>query len=213
MRARSVAAATAMALWSSVAPAFAQRPQPLPKFDLDARGFTVFVGQDLATATDLGLQQSDLPTRLFGLALGGNLYPIRGRSVAIGVGAEGIFGRGAAPIANPGGGPALLAQTYISGLAGEVSANFGHRNGWSYISGGTGPMRINSFLGDAPLGEPPNQLTANFGGGARWFAYTHVAIGFDVHFYLSRAFDGSPPLFPGRGKRRILVVSGGFSIK
>ena len=213
MRARSVAAATAIALWSSVAPAFAQRPQPLPTFELDVRGFTVFVGQDLATATDLGLSQSDLPTRLDGLAFGGSLYPIRGRSMAIGVGAEGLFGRGAAPIANPGGGQTLLAQTYISGFAGEISANFGHRDGWSYISGGAGPMRIDSFLGDAPLAEAPNKLTINFGGGARWFAYTHVAIGFDVRFYLSRAFDGSPPLFPGRGKRRILVVSGGFSIK
>jgi hypothetical protein len=213
MRARSVAAATAMALWSSVAPALAQRPQPLPKFELDARGFTVFVGQDLATATDLSLSQSDLPSRLNGLAFGGNLYPIRGRSMAIGVGAEGLFGRGTAPIASSTAGQTLLVETYISGFAGEVSANFGHRDGWSYISGGAGPMRIVSFLGDAPLAEPPRKLTLNFGGGARWFTYMHLAVGFDVRFYLSRAFDGSPPLFPGRGKRRILVVSGGFSIK
>jgi len=202
-----------MALWSSVAPVLAQRPQPLPKFELDARGFTVFVGQDLATATDLGLQQSDLPTRLWGGAFGGNWYPIRGQSMAIGVGAEGLFGRGTAPIAGSTPGQTLLVQTYISGFAGEVSANFGHRDGWSYISGGAGPMRIDSFLGDAPFAEPPNKLTINVGGGARWFAYTHLAVGFDVRFYLSRAFDGSPPLFPGRGKRRILVASGGFSIK
>ena len=213
MRARSVAVATAMALWSSVAPAFAQRPQPLPKFELDARGFTVFVGQDQATAADLSLSQSDLPTRLDGLAFGGNLYPIRGRRMAIGVGAEGLFGRGTATIAGSTAGQTLLVQTYISGFAGEISANFGHRDGWSYISGGAGPMRIDSFLGDAPLAEPPRKLTINFGGGARWFTYTHLAVGFDVRFYLLRAFDGSPPLFPGRGKRRILVVSGGFSIK
>jgi hypothetical protein len=213
MRARSVAVATAIALWWSVAPAFAQRPQPLPKFDLDARGFTVFVGQDQATASDLSLSQSDLPTRLDGLAFGGNLYPIRGRSMAIGVGAEGLFGRGTAPIATSTPGQTLLVQTYISGFAGDISVNFGHRNGWSYVSGGAGAMRIDSFLGDAPLAEPPNKLTANFGGGMRWFTYTHLAIGFDLRFYLSRAFDGAPPLFPGRGKRRILVVSGGFSIK
>ncbi len=213
MRARSVAAATAIALWSSAAPAFAQQPQPLPKFELDARGFTVFIGQDATTANDLGLAATDLPSRLFGLAFGGNLYLIRGRSAAIGIGAEGLFGRGTAPVANPSGGAALLAQTYITGFSPEISANFGHGGGWSYISGGAGPMRIDSFLGDAPLGEPPSKVTVNFGGGARWFAYTHVAIGFDVRFYLSKAFDGSPPLFPGRGKRRILVVSGGFSIK
>jgi hypothetical protein len=213
MRARSVAAATAMALWSSVAPAFAQRPQPLPTFELDARGFTVFVGQDLTTATDLNIPQSDLATRLWGLAFGGNLYPIRGRSMSIGVGAEGLIGRGTAPVASPAGGQTLFVQTDISSFSGEISANFGHRDGWSYISGGAGPMRIDSFLGNAPLAEPPSKVTVNFGGGARWFAYTHVAIGFDVRFYLSKAFDGSPPLFPGRGKRRIVVVSGGFSIK
>jgi len=213
MRARSVAAATALALWSSVVPVLAQRPQPLPTFEWDARGFTVFVGQDLTTATDLNLPQSDLPTRLWGLAFGGNLYPIREQSMAIGVGAEGLFGRGTAPIPASTSGQTLLVQTDISGFAGEISANFGHRNGWSYISGGAGPMRIDSFLGHAPLAQPPNKLTIDFGGGARWFAYTHVAIGFDVRFYLSKAFDGSPPQFPGRGKRRILVVSGGFSIK
>jgi hypothetical protein len=213
MRARSVAATTAIALWSSVAPAFAQRPQPLPKFELDARGFTVRVGQDATTATDLSLPPSDLPSRLNGFAFGGSVYPLRGRSMAIGIGAEGMFGRGITPIAGSTGGPALLAQTYISGVAGEISANFGHRDGWSYISSGAGPMRIDSFLGDAPLAVPPGKLTINFGGGARWFIYTHVAIGFDVRFYLTRGNDSAPPLFPGRGKRRILVVSGGFSIK
>jgi hypothetical protein len=213
MRARVLVSATAMALWSSVAPAFAQQPQPLPKFELDARGFTVFVGQDATTANDLGLAATDLPSRLFGLAFGGNLYPIRGRSAAIGIGAEGLFGRGTALVANPSGGQALLAQTYITGFSPEISANFGHGGGWSYISGGAGPMRIDSFLGDAPLGEPPNALTVNAGYGARWFLYRHLAIGFDVRFYFSKGNDSDPPLFPGRGKRRILVVSGGFSIK
>ena len=185
------------------APAFAQQKQPLPPFELDAKFFTVRTGQDQTTATDLGVATSDLASGLKGFVFGGSVYPVRGKNKALGIGFEGVFGRGLTS----------FTSTYISGIDGQVSANFGHREGWSYVSVGAGPMRINSFLGAQPFALPPGHLTVNFGGGARWFNYEHLAIGFDVRFFLTQANQSSEPLYAGRGKKRIMVISLGFSIK
>jgi hypothetical protein len=221
MRSNSIVAATGLGMlhitiavlvvMGAAAPAFAQ-DRPLPPFEIDARVFTTRIGQDETTATDLGLSPGDLASSAKGFAFAANTYPLRGASTALGIGVETIFGRGVTTIASTTGGQPFSVQTYISGFAGELSLNFGHRAGWSYISAGAGPMRINTFAGRAPLAEPPGKLTPNFGGGARWFNYTHLAVGFDVRFYLTQGNDTSA-LFPGRGKRRILVISGGFSIK
>jgi hypothetical protein len=205
--------AVATMVCAAPATVLGQQHEPLPTFDLDARGFTVRTGQDATTAADLGVATSNLASRLNGFAFGGTYYPLRGKGAAVGVGVEGLFGRGIGSFPSPTGGAALAVPTYISGFAGEVSANFGHRNGWSYISVGAGPVRIDSFLGAAPLAEPPGKLTVNFGGGARWFTFPHLAVGFDARFYLEQGNPSDPPFFPGRGKKRIFVVSGGFSIR
>jgi len=202
MRVGSVLLSAAIAM-SVAAPAFAQQKQPLPPFELDAKVFTVRTGQDQTTATDLGLQTSDLASSLKGFVFGGTVYPIRGKNKALGLGVEGVFGRGLTS----------AASTYISGFDGQISANFGHREGWSYVSAGAGPMRINSFLGTQPFALPPGHLTLNFGGGARWFNWEHLAIGFDIRFFLTQANQSNEPLYAGRGKKRIMFVSLGFSIK
>lgn len=193
--------------------ALAQQPRPLPPLSLDARVFTSRIGQDATTASDLSLPTSDLPSSVRGFAFGGSVYPIRGRDRALGIGAEAVLGRGQLALTGATtGATTAFVHTYISGFAGEVSANFGHREGWSYVSGGAGPMRIETFVGDFALGDPPGKLTWNFGGGARWFNYTHLAFGFDVRFYLTQGNETSL-VFAGRGKKRILLISGGFSIK
>jgi hypothetical protein len=213
MRVPRLVLAAAVLACASAAPAFAQDKQPLPPFELDAKYFTVRIGQDQTTATDLAIPTSDLASRLNGLVFGGTVYPIRGKNKALGIGAEGLFGRGITSLASASGGSALLVSTYVTGIDGQISANFGHREGWSYVSLGAGPMRLNSFLGASPLAEPPGTLTLNFGGGARWFNYEHLAIGFDIRFYLTQGNASNLPLYAGRGKRRVLFVGLGFSIK
>jgi hypothetical protein len=210
MRSISIVAIAAATLLGSASLASAQ-DRPLPAFELDARVFTTRIGQDATTATALSLTTGDLPSSAKGFALGGNVYPLRGKSTALGFGVETIFGRGQLAVANTTG-QAFLVQTYISGAAGQVSLNFGHNRGWSYISAGAGPLRINTFSGDAPLAVPPGRLTVNFGGGARWFNYEHVAIGFDVRFYLTQG-NAAGQLYAARDPRRILVISGGLSFK
>ncbi len=192
--------------------AFAQQKQPLPPFVLDGRIMTTRPGQDATTAADLGVTTSNLPARVNGFAIGVTGFLVRGKSVALGLGGESVLGRGVTN-ADPANSLPFKVQTYISVIAGQLSVNFGHRDGWSYLSAGGGPMRIETFLGDVALGDPPGKFTFNFGGGARWFNWKHLGIGFDVRFYLTQGNVGNPPLYAGREARRILVVSGGFSIK
>jgi hypothetical protein len=210
MRSIPIVVLAALTVISTASHAFAQ-DRPLPPFEIDARVFTTRIGQDQTTATDLSLTTSQLPSSAKGFAFGGNVYPLRGKSIALGIGGEALFGRGVLAVAGTTG-PAFSVSTYLSGVAGEVSLNFGHNRGWSYISAGGGPLRINTFSGSAPLAVPPGKLTVNFGGGARWFTYEHLAIGFDVRFYLTQGND-SGFIYAGRDPKRILVISGGFSIK
>jgi len=210
MRSIVIAAIAGATIVATASRALAQE-RPLPAFELDARVFTTRIGQDATTASALSLPTTDLPSSAKGFAFAGNVYPLRGKSVALGVGVETIFGRGRLTV-TPTSGQPFVVQTYISGGSGQLSLNFGHNRGWSYISAGAGPMRINTFSGDAPLAVPAGRLTLNFGGGARWFNYEHVAIGFDVRFYMTRGNEAGQ-LFAARDPRRVLVISGGFSIK
>jgi len=192
--------------------AFAQQKQPLPPFVIDGRILTTRPGQDATTAADLGVPTSTLPARAYGFAIGATGFPVRGQGIALGIGAESVLSRGITN-ADPANAQPFKVQTYITGIAGEMSVNFGHRDGWSYLSAGVGPMRIETFLGDVPPGDPPGKLTVNFGGGARWFNWKHVGFGFDVRFYRTEAVASNAPIYAGREARRILIVSGGISIK
>jgi hypothetical protein len=101
----------------------------------------------------------------------------------------------------------------LKGLSGQVSLNFGDRNGWSYLSGGMGPVTFKSFLGEtSPTAAAPNKMTINMGGGARWFFARHVAFMFDVRFYLIRPEVVTGP-FPGRQRSRLVFLSGGVSFQ
>jgi hypothetical protein len=92
----------------------------------------------------------------------------------------------------------------------QLSFNFGHRRGWSYISGGISASRL-TIAQEGSSGGPRAQ-TIDYGGGARWFAREHLAFSFDVRFYaISPTF--AEPGFPARGRARMLVVSAGISIK
>jgi hypothetical protein len=209
MRSIPIVAIAAVALLSTASSVWAQ-DRPLPPFEADARVFTTRIGQDATSATNLGLVPGDLPSSAKGFVFAGTFYPARGKSVALGIGVETIFGRGQVTATSTS--QSVVVSTYISGAAGELSLNFGHNLGWSYISGGVGPMRINTFSGAAPLAIPPGKMTVNFGGGARWFTYEHLAVGFDVRFYLTQG-NAAGQLYAARDPRRILVISGGFSIK
>lgn len=212
-----------MLLLSAPAASWAQLPsQPIPPFVFDIRGFYSGLGQDPITAADLGVFETDLPGRGLGLVGGIHVFVIRKGRFALGLGGELIASNGKKtpdPVEEEDEDPPVpvpLGPTVhqrVRGLSGQLSLNFGDHDGWSYLTGGIGPMRFESYLGDnAPDERGPAKMTINMGGGARWFARPHLAFTFDVRFYLTRP-EETTLFYPGRGRYRMVVLSGGISIK
>ena len=82
--------------------------------------------------------------------------------------------------------------TRLTVVAPTVAANFGHREGWSYISAGWGWGRVRSEV-EGGTSDPAGSGSAyHYGGGARWFATRHVAVSFDLRWWTlsSRAAVG-----------------------
>jgi hypothetical protein len=210
---RTVALACALVL-ATAASAAAQTPEPVGPFVVDLRGFYSSPGQDPVTAADLGVLPTDMPGRALGGVAAATFYPMRRQGFAIGVGGEFLLARGRHQTTDAdGNATAPRIEQRLSGVAANVSLNFGHRNGWSYLSGGMGPMRFESFAGDvAPAEAPPRQTTINMGGGARWFAVEHLAFTFDFRFYLTKP-EAATAYSPGRGRNRLVILSAGISVR
>jgi hypothetical protein len=192
----------------------AQTNPTLPVIVFDVRAFYSGLGQDPITAAGIGVSEDELPGRGLGGFAGVHLYPIRGKGIALGIGGEGLIARGREQLVLPEGTPVgLPIQQRLRSLAGVLSLNFGHRDGWSYVAAGMGPMQFSTFQGDTPPTDPPpSQVTLNYGGGARWFFASHVAFGFDIRFYRTPAQDAIPP-YPARAANRLLIMSAGVSFK
>lgn len=198
---------------ASAAPALAQAHEPLPPFVIDVRGVFARIGQDPVTASDLQITPNQLPARALGGVLGVHVYPLRRGSFAFGIGGEAVLARGRATIVNADGTSGPRIERRLQGMSGQISFNFGHRMGWSYLSAGIGPLRFESFTGDLPSAEaPPFETTENFGAGARWFNFTHLAFCFDLRFYLTRP-QMATAATAGRARQRVTVLSAGIAIK
>jgi hypothetical protein len=197
----------------AAAPAFAQQKEPIPKFVFDARGAFALLKTDALTAQTLGVAVADLPGHGFGVVGGFNFYPLRRGGFALGVGAELLLSRGSHQSFDVDGvtplGPELRRQ--LHGLSGQLSFNFGHRQGWSYVSVGIGPTGFDTYLVDTlPDGLQP--ATINFGFGARWFNNEHVAFCLDLRFYQTQ--PAVPTLVVGgRERKSLMVFSAGISLK
>lgn len=209
---RVVVAVVILAL-AGAAPARAQQKEPLPPFVIDVRALVAQLGEDAITAADLGIAPTQLPSTGLGGAIGANVYFLREKKIKLGLGAETVIARATSSGADATGaitGPRV--ERRLQGFAGEFSLNFGHRQGWSYVSAGIGPLRFQTFTGELPTEAPPFEMTQNFGAGARWFATEHIAFCFDLRFYLTNPAD-QIGTNPGRERMRLLVFSAGVSIK
>ena len=213
--ARSLALPALLVLLIGAGTAAAQEQRPLPIAAADLRGFYAGLGQDPVTAASLDVTPDDLPARGLGGVVGVHLYPLRGRTMALGIGGEAVIARGRrqakdATTDQPIGEP--IEQRLIS-ISPQVSLNFGHREGWSYLSAGMGRVSFETFRGALPPFEkPPTKSTINMGGGARWFLNAHMAFAFDVRFYLTRP-EAETDLFPGRQRSRLMILSAGLAFK
>ena len=196
-------------------PAVAQTRRPLPPIVVDLRGFYSGLGRDLVTADDLLVLPDDMPGRALGAVAGVHVYPLRGRSMSLGLGGEAVFARAGAQTTPEDDDETLLpaVNQRLRGLSGMMSLNFGSRDGWSYVSAGMGPLSFATYTGDTPPADaPPSQMTINFGAGARWFAWRRIAFAVDVRFYQTRPEVPSGS-YGGRQRASIRVLSAGISVR
>lgn len=180
---RRVVHAAAWALFLIVALASSAPAQPrerIPLFAADAQGALPKLPTDPAIAATRGLTEAELPGWGPGFNLAAHVYPLRGKWIALGVGANYQWLRGSATADVEG---AATVTTKYSAFTPQVSANFGHRRGWSYISAGIGPTTLT--VSSSAIGDEPGVgvKTINYGGGGRWFVKPHVAFSFDLRIY------------------------------
>jgi hypothetical protein len=214
----------ALGLLALATPVIAQEQEPpvppltrqrIAPFVADVRVMIPRFKQDPLVATALGIAAADLPVRGLGLLGGAHVYPIRKGSFAVGVGAEMLRGRASKTVEAAGDGapegPAVKSRW--SHFSPQVSLNFGSRDGWSYLTVGRGKSKVTSELEDDPQPErETGATTLNYGGGARWFARKHLAFNLDLRFYSIDAQEAAAGS-PGTSKGRMLVFSGGVSIR
>ena len=217
------AALAALVVAAAAAPARAQVERPIPPVVVDARIAVASLGQDAVTAEQLTVAPEALPSRGLGFVAGVHVYPLRRRGFALGLGGELVRLRASAtpepdagdddqdepPPVTP---PVPDVHRRLDGVSFQLSLNFGHRDGWSYLTAGTGPFVFPTYTGAIAPEDPPRNSTLNLGGGARWFLNRHVALTLDARFYLTRPEDPSGAT-PGRERRRVMVLSGGLSFK
>jgi hypothetical protein len=229
------ALAAALLLAAAPALAFAQQtpspqtPPPAPPvlvtrpvsgFVVDVRGVLGKFGQRPVTATELGVNASQLPGPGLGGTIGAHVYALRIGPATLGVGGEIMLTRRSRQPTDTAGeplGPNLKARAFS--MAPQVSLNFGHRNGWSFVSAGIGTASFETWADSGAMpsggaqGRPDRRVRAiNYGGGARWFSSSHLAFTVDLRFYAI-----SPGLAAGelveRPRQRLMMISAGVSVR
>lgn len=201
-------------------PASAQQNEPIGRFAADVRGIFARHKAEPSVATDLGVDATNLPPRSFGLAGGAHFYPWRGNRITLGVGGEFVMGRGSRTLDILGADGTTTTKSptvrrHFTSIAPEISLNFGHRNGWSYISGGfLGQSRLYLDRADAPASDAPNRKTLTYGAGARWFTNNHLAFAVDVRWYSVAEQPASAATnLVSEPRTTLMVLSAGISFK
>ena len=144
-----------------------------------------------------------IPTRGFGVELGGHVYLLGFGPARIGIGASVVRTRGTArsnmtqdlseDMSDP---PVALPDTVtnFTTVAPQLSLNFGSGNGWSYLSAGLGRGRVQTAATSADLDDLDRDSgwvqAINYGAGARWFLTRRLAFGLDVRIH--RLASGQP---------------------
>ena len=120
-----------------------------------------------------------VPGRGFGAEAGAHVFVGPGRNRRLGLGATGLWSQGRAT----GLTPAPTVTTRFQAAAPHASMNFGHAQGWSYLSIGVGMAKVTSeYVGGATT-SPGWGTAIHYGGGARWFVNERIAVSLDLRFW------------------------------
>lgn len=198
------------------APASAQQNDAISRFAFDVRGLFARHKLEPSVATELDVVAGNLPSRSYGVVTGGHYYPFHLGKVTFGIGGEFVYARGSHTLTTTAvGGPAgATVRRHFESLAPEISFNFGHRNGWSYISGGMfGRSRLYLDRADTPASGAPWRSTINYGGGARWFTNHHLAFSVDFRWFSNAEQPANATGVVLQPRTTLLVLSGGIAIR
>jgi len=215
MKISPVVVALSLVFAASSRPVRAQDPPPrigpivldlhatVPRFPSDSEG--------LAASRELPL--AELPGTGLGGQLGLHLYFFKFRSVTFGIGGEAVVSRAKQTPLEGATGVHAVTETFRS-LGSQLSLNFGSGTGWSYLSGGIGRSNWAVYRDDVGSSDADGEVlkTLNYGGGARWFAKSHLAFSFDVRFYAlnpGSSFEGRV----GSPRTRFMTIGAGISVK
>ena len=191
-------------------PAWAQAPQEgLPRFAIDLHAGKV----GLPTAegwVPVVSADTPVPGRSWGLSGGGTIYVLKFGVMTLGAGAHLATGRGKGD-----GTPVVI--TRITSVLPQLSMNFGHKLGWSYLSAGYGRSKVSSSssaVGGVPGTVVPEAWNPalNFGGGAKWFMKPHLGASFDVRF-TKLSSRGTTATLPSAKRTQMVTMSVGISIQ
>jgi hypothetical protein len=162
------------------------------------------------------------PTRGLGVDVGAHVNVLRTRAIALGIGATYLTARSATSPSEPADGtPVTIAtipelSTRVTSFAPQVSLNFGHSMGWSYLSAGLGRTKAESRATLTGTTFTPRNSgwvkTLNYGGGARWFLNDHIGVGFDLRWHKVSLVAASAT-HPGAPRASLLVAGAGVVVK
>lgn len=167
-----------------------------------------------------------LPGRGFGGELGAHVYTGALGRARIGVGASAGIGRrsasadapeqGTTPTPLQAAGIAVTSQ--VRYLAPQVSLNFGHSRGWSYVSGGYGLAQVRSEAtatdGRQPLAVETGWGRAiNVGVGARWMRRPRVGFTVDLRWHRVAGGTGDTGGAAARAGTTLLNMAVGVSFR
>ena len=201
------------------------RPGP---YVIDVRGATLSLPDAAAFFPSLP-RSTAIPSQGYGIDAGAHIYLLQLGPARLGIG--GMFlrvrGTAASSAVSSTGSTASSAvttpavATLVTTVSPQLSVNFGSKAGWSYLSAGVGRTEITTRSGaftdtatqgqvvQARLLDSGALSNINFGGGARWFAKSHLAFSFDVRFHMLGA-GGETTATPGS---TLVAVSAGLSLK
>ena len=218
----------------SGAPSAAQiaAPGPPGPYVIDVRGATSAIPQDPAFFPPVSTA-TIVPSRGSGIDVGAHVYLLRLGPGRVGIGASAQRLRGTASPAEPTAGSTAATAghatspdvdaTFIA-YGPQLSYNFGSAEGWSYVSAGVGRAQVKTGTSAFGGGRSGTTMTparsvdsrllssTNIGGGARWFARSHLAFSFDVrlHFLSAGAADDTSPATP---RTTLVVAAAGISLR
>ena len=219
----------------------AQDDEPIGRYIIDLRGSTINLSQNEELAGLRRLRGAQLPPRGIAVDLGGHFYFLRWGAVTFGVGAsllstaahlapvEPMPGEPVAPMpvrpapVEPMPGeltpeemePLIEGATVTSrftAISPQISFNFGHRNGWSYVGGGLGTSRLNVYPEQPTTPLQRGSRTLNYGGGARWFLTPNVALSLDLRFFAISPIEQLGEQ-PGSPRMTLMAANVGVSIR